>query len=95
MNATLADGTNYAGHFFQINSNTTIDGFGFGPLGRSGTGFATHYSGRAAADLASPDGAHMRCVFQLVHPSSGMAGGGGGLCQTPGGEIVEVTLAKS
>jgi hypothetical protein len=24
-----------------------------------------------------------------------MSGGGGGLCQTPAGEIVEVTLAKS
>jgi hypothetical protein len=30
MNATLADGTSYTGHYFQINSDTRVDGFGFG-----------------------------------------------------------------
>jgi len=42
------------------------------------TSFVTHYSGRVVANLGAPRGEHMRCKFQLAHPSDGMAGGGRG-----------------
>jgi hypothetical protein len=41
------------------------------------------------------DGAHMRCAFRLIHPSSGMSGGGAGLCQTPAGKVIDVSLNKA
>jgi hypothetical protein len=34
----------------------------------------------------------MRCKFQLAHPSDGMAGGGSGQCQMPGGETIDATF---
>jgi hypothetical protein len=58
-------------------------------------GFGTLYSGQVIANLASPAGVHMRCTFQLIRPSAGMAGGGGGLCQMPAGNIIDVSLRKS
>jgi hypothetical protein len=58
----------------------------------AGPDFVRHYSGRVVANLAGTDGEHMRCSFRLVHPSSGMSGGGAGRCQTPSGETVDATF---
>ena len=61
----------------------------------AGPEFVTHYSGRVAANLATTDGQHMRCFFQLVHPSDGMAGGGRGKCQLPKGNTIDATFPKA
>jgi hypothetical protein len=108
MNATLSDGATYTGRFFQITSDTTVDDLGplwtgWGPgFRRGGWGywdaapeFVTHYSGRVVANLVGPDGLHMRCTFQLVHPSSGMAGGGSGQCQSPIGKEIDATFPRA
>jgi hypothetical protein len=47
---------------------------------RSGMDFVTHYTGRVVAYLAEPQGKHIRCKLQLVHPSNqhrnlGLCGG--------------------
>jgi len=107
MNASLSNGKTYSGQFFQITSDTTVDNLG--PLwtgwgGRwggdwgfwdAGPEFVTHYSGRVVANLATPDGKHMRCTFQLVHPDDGMAGGGSGQCQLPKGNTIDATFPKA
>jgi hypothetical protein len=97
MDATMADGTIYTGQYFQMTSDATLErsgpGLGFGPWG--GTGSGTLYSGQVVADLASPAGTRLRCTFRLVHPSAGLAGGGGGLCLEPNGRVIDVSLRKS
>ena len=108
MNATLSDGKSFTGQFFQITSDTTVDNLG--PLwtgwgGRrwggewgfwdAGQDFVTHYSGKVVANLSSPDGEHMRCRFQLIHPSDGMAGGGAGQCQLSEGNTIDTTFPKA
>jgi hypothetical protein len=106
MYATLADGSVYAGSYFQITDTTTADtlgplwdgwgsGWGFGgwDYWDTGTVFVTHYSGLVVADLADPEGKHIRCKFQLVHPSSGMAGGGQGDCQLPDGKTINTSFS--
>jgi hypothetical protein len=110
MSATLADGSVYAGSYFQITDTTTSDtlgplwdgwgpdayyGAGFGDWGYWGAGpeFVTHYTGRVVANLANPQGKHIRCKFHLAHPSSGMAGGGLGDCQLPEGKTIEASFA--
>jgi hypothetical protein len=111
MNASLSDGKTYTGQFFQITSDTTVDNLGplwtgwggYGGRGwggdwgfwNSGPEFVTHYSGRVVANLATPDGEHMRCKFQLVHPQDGMAGGGTGQCQLPKGNTIDATFPKA
>ena len=68
MYATLADGSVYAGSYFQITDTTTADtlgplwdgwgsGWGFGgwDYWDTGTAFVTRYSGRVVANLADPD----------------------------------------
>ena len=89
MSATLTDGQTYSGQFFEITKDTRVDNlgplwtgwgprFGFGGFDSwdAGPSFVTHYSGRVVANLGTPSGVHMRCNFQLAHPSKGMAGGG-------------------
>ncbi len=107
MKATAADGKAYAGQFFQITSDTTVDNLG--PLWSEWSGrrlgglydwspgpeFVTHYSGRVVANLSAADGTHMRCRFQLVHPQDGMAAGGHGECQMPGGDRIEAQFPKA
>jgi hypothetical protein len=108
MTATESDGKTFSGQFFQITSDTTVDTLGplwagWGPGWRrngwydwnAGPEFVTHYSGRVVANLATPDGAHMRCKFQLIHPSDGMAGGGRGACQMPDGNTIDATFPKA
>jgi hypothetical protein len=107
MDATLSDGKTYSGQFFQITTDTTVDslrplwtGWGGGWRGDwgywgAGPQFVTHYSGRILANLSTPDGQYMRCKFQLVHPSDGMAGGGCGRCQMPDGKTIEATFPSA
>jgi hypothetical protein len=38
--------------------------------------------------LAAHNGTHMRCQFQLAHPSDGINGGGIGQCQLPNGQLL-------
>jgi hypothetical protein len=105
MTATQSDGKSYSGQFFQVTSDTTVDNLGplwggWGPGLRrggwydwdAGPEFVTNYSGRVVANLATTDGTHMRCRFQLIHPSSGMAGGGRGECQMPDGNKIDATF---
>ena len=106
MYATLTDGSVYVGSYFQITSNSTADslvplwdgwgpGWGFGEWNYWGTGedFVTHYTGRVVANLADPEGKHIRCKFQLVHPTNGMAGGGQGDCQLPDGKTIVTSFS--
>jgi hypothetical protein len=109
MNATLSNGKAFTGQFFQITSDTTVDDLdplwtGWGGRGRwggewggwdAGPTFVTHYSGKVVANLASPDGKHMRCKFQLADPSGGMSGGGSGQCQLPSGKTIDTTFPKA
>jgi hypothetical protein len=60
-----------------------------------GTEFVTHYSGRVVANLADPEGKHIRCKFQLARPSDGMAGGGQGDCQLPDGKTVVTSFPSA
>jgi hypothetical protein len=108
MNAVVSNGTVYSGQFFQITSDTTVDSVGplwsgwhAGWRGMGGweywnatptPGFITHYTGRVVANLTAPSGQHMRCSFQLAHPSSGMAGGGRGRCQMPDAKTIDATF---
>ena len=107
MNATVSNGTVYTGQFFQITSDTTADTLGplwtgWGPgLRRGGWGywdagpeFVTHYSGKVVANLAAPDGKHVRCMFRLIHPSDGMDGGGAGQCQMPDGKTIDADFPR-
>jgi hypothetical protein len=122
MSATLADGSVYAGSFFQVTDNTTADTFGpawdgsgygwsggpgygwgfdwntgggFGGWGTwdTGTEVVTHYTGRVIANLVNPKGKHIRCKFQLAHPSNGMAGGGLGDCELPEGKTIDASFS--
>jgi hypothetical protein len=108
MTASLSDGKTYSGQFFQITKDTTIDSVG--PLwygwrsrwgGWDGWGasptpdFVKHYTGKVVANLGAPGGEHVRCQFQLVHPTSGMAGGGSGQCQTPDGKTIDATFPSA
>ena len=56
--------------------------------------FVSTYTGRVVANLAGPDGTHMRCRFTLQYPSSGMTGGGVGTCQLPSGKVIDTILTK-
>ncbi|MBF5092425.1 hypothetical protein F1640_21265 [Novosphingobium sp. NBM11] len=104
MTAKLSTGVTYAGPFFQITSETTIEeltplwtGWGDRWRWRGWTYWGpsqstlTHYSGRVLANLTGADG-QMRCHFRLMRPSAGMAGGGQGRCQLPGGTIIDATF---
>ena len=59
---------------------------GWGPWGPFDDTY-TQYTGQVLANLQGPGG-YMRCHFNLMHPSSGMAGGGLGQCQLPSGTII-------
>jgi len=108
MTATMAGGQTYSRQYFQITKDTTVDSIG--PLwypgwgGRGGWGywdaepspdFITRYTGRVVANLAAPNGAHMRCQSQLVHPSDGMNGGGTGQCPLPDGSTIDANFATA
>ena len=56
--------------------------------------FVTAYTGRVVANLAGPDNTHLRCRFDLIHPGSGMAGGGQGSCQMPDGKVIDAVFPE-
>jgi hypothetical protein len=100
MTAALNTGQTYQGPFFQITKDTTVDTLDPLWVGWRGRGrwngwrfwdpepaFITEYTGKVVANLDGPGG-HMRCHFTLIRPSSGMAGGGEGQCQLPGGTVI-------
>jgi hypothetical protein len=102
LTATLSDGEMYSGRYFQITRDTRVDTIaplwaGWSPRWRGwpgwyadpGPDFIKQYSGRVVANLSAADGEHMRCRFQLVHPTSGMKGGGQGTCQFQDGKSVD------
>lgn len=108
LTATLSNGDTFSGPFYQVTHDTRIEtieplwygwrstwhGWPYwGPY--PDTAFVTHYSGRVVANLRDPDGEHMRCHFDLMHPRHGMAGGGEGECQLPSGQTIDATLANS
>lgn len=105
MTATLADGRSFSGNYFQITSETRIDRLH--PLwigwrrpwrgwpywySEPGPEFVKQYSGRVLANLGAANGEYMRCRFRLVHPQSGMAGGGAGTCQLSDGTTIDATF---
>lgn len=71
--------------------------WGMGPWvpWRPSTGFVTTYSGHVVANLEGPNGTHMRCRLDLMSPTAGMAGGGQGQCQLPGGDTIDTNFAPS
>jgi hypothetical protein len=111
MSATASDGKMYSGQFFEITKDTTVDnvaplwsGWNPGWGGRDGwyywdatpsPSFVTHYSGRVVANLRAPSGEHMRCKFELAHPSDGMVDGGSGQCQMPDGTTIDATFPSA
>ena len=106
MTATLNTGQTYAGPFFQITQESRIDTLGPLWIGwrrrwrgwdfwEPNAEFVTHYSGRVLANLAGPGGTRMRCDFQLMRPTSGMAGGGVGHCQLPDGTTIDADFPPS
>ncbi|MET0499449.1 MAG: hypothetical protein ABW106_14400 [Steroidobacteraceae bacterium] len=109
MTATVQkSGQAFSGRFFQVTTETQVDdleplwigwrgSFNDWPYwgGDYGTSFMTHYSGRVLANLVSATGEHMRCNFRLVHPSSGMSGGGEGRCQSPDGKSIDATFPSA
>jgi len=64
----------------------------YGAYWDTGEDFVKKYTGRVVASLTAASGEHMRCRFQLVHPSSGMAGGGSGECQLPNGKTIDANF---
>ncbi len=81
----LGYGVGYDGNF----------GPDFGGWGdwNSGPEFITHYTGRVVANLTDPTGKHIRCKFQLAHPSNGLAGGGSGECQLSQGKTIDASFS--
>lgn len=102
MTATLANGAVYTGPYFQITRDSRVERlaplwYGWGrrwggwPYWGPGpdVAFVTHYTGKVVANLAGPEGKHLRCRFQLRRPASEMAGGGVGRCQFASGETID------
>ena len=96
ITATFGNGRVFKGEYFQITSDTRVGDIGplwdgWGQPYRRGdwrywdrdeeSGFHKTYSGRVLANLQAGDGERMRCRFNLISPSRGMAGGGEGRCQ--------------
>jgi hypothetical protein len=106
MSATLSDGKSYNGRFFEITDETTADSVGpiwdswysgwpAAPYWDDATNFITQYSGRVVANLRSPEGERMRCIFDLIRPRDGMSSGGSGECEMPDGSTIVATFPTS
>lgn len=102
ITATTPEGRSLVGKYFQITSDTRLDSLaplwdGWGPEQRGwpfwytqpGPQFVDHYRGRVLANLSASDGEPMWCSLRLLEPSSGMAGGGEGVCQLRNGETID------
>jgi hypothetical protein len=107
MTAMLSNGAAYRGPFFQVTRETRIDDLsplwvgwggrwrwhGWDYWGPRQT-YMIEYSGKVLANLEGPGG-RMRCRFTLMRPAAGMAGGGQGRCQLPGGPIIDANFPPS
>lgn len=102
MTASISDGRSLAGRYFQITHDTRLDGLGplwsgWGPESRGwpywytqpDPKFVQHYRDSVLANLSAADGQLMWCNLRLRQPSSGIAGGGQGVCQLPDGGTVD------
>ncbi|MFZ1906346.1 MAG: hypothetical protein WAU56_13260 [Steroidobacteraceae bacterium] len=98
----------YQGTFYQITKDTQMETIaplwspwwpawgGWAYWGPEPTdSFITQYTGHVVANLASPDGKHMRCHFRLLRSSEGMKGGGEGECQLPSGQTIKADFAPA
>jgi len=106
MSATLTDGKQYRGQFFEITKDTRVDNLGplwtgWNPGWRGFGGFDYWDAGPSfVTALLGPGRGQSRCSgrcahalqFQLAHPSEGMAGGGRGQCQMPDGKTIDATF---
>ncbi|HWA23936.1 MAG TPA: hypothetical protein VG735_16195 [Caulobacterales bacterium] len=106
MTAAMSNGQSYSGEYFQVTHDTTVEHYAplwVGWEGRRGYArdwgywgprkeFVTQYTGKVLANLSDAGGAHMRCVFTLRRPSSGMGGGGAGRCQLPGRVTIDAAF---
>ena len=106
MNGVLSDGRTYSGRFLEVTAGMTVDslwplwsGWGPGYRGRGGwedwdgpPKFVVHYTGRVLANLGAPNGEHIHCIFELIHPSEGMVGGGRGQCRKPDGKSIAASF---
>jgi len=95
MNAVLSNGKTYSGQFLEVTTHMTVDNLwplwsGWGPRYRGS--LVIHHTGQVVANLGAPNGEHMRCEFQLVHPSDGMVGGGRGWCRMSNGKFIDATF---
>jgi hypothetical protein len=102
IQASLPDGSTFLGTFLQVTATAEADDVGpyydawVGPTWGVGSpwyegdmdGFVTEYSGRAVANLTSPEGTRMRCKFVLKNPATGLSDGATGQCQLSTGETV-------
>jgi hypothetical protein len=50
--------------------------------------YVQHHAGEILANLATPDGERMRCLFTLDDASRGVSGGAG-QCEIPGGRTID------
>jgi hypothetical protein len=108
LTAALSTGDTYSGEYFQVTHDTSVERYGplwtgWGRGSRRGldrewsywgprTEFETEYTGKVLANLHDSLGRHMRCKFTLHDPSFGMAQGGMGRCQLPGGRTIDASF---
>jgi len=52
--------------------------------------FQRRYAGSVVATMIGEEGGSMRCVFSLIDPDGGLAGGASGRCQISDGGVVDV-----
>lgn len=96
ITATFGTGRVFRGKYFQISRDTRVERLdplwdGWGRPSRrdswrywdraSEREFVRTYDGRVLANLQAENGEYMRCRFNLISPSRGMAGGGEGRCE--------------
>ena len=97
MTATVANAGTFTGRFSQVTSGLTDELGSQGQIWHQeglydvgpGLQYVPHYTGRVVANLSRPDGAQMRCRFELMRPVDGMAGGARGECRLPDGLRVD------
>jgi hypothetical protein len=104
MTATFATGEVYRGPLHQLTSQTRVDDLEPALLDSRGridwhnwdwdAEFVTTYSGRILANLTSAQGDRMHCIFRLVRPASGLAGGGRGKCTLSSGRIIDAIFGE-
>jgi hypothetical protein len=107
MSATTGDGRAFQGAYLEITAGVRHDQLA--PLWRgwdasrgwrswspdTEPAFVKTYDGMVLANLSADTGERMRCRFKLESRSRGMAGGGEGKCQLPGGKTVRAAFSST